>query len=355
MSDQTTKISEKAGLPPGTLIYIGDKKDVEVSISVIDFNATEFNEIECKTTEGCFPFKDKKETISWIRVIGLHDTSIIGAIGNHYELHPLLQEEILNTRHRPKFEDFENYLFFTMKKLRIKRTKFILATEQISLVLSPNWLISFEESKSEIFSPLIKRMKENKERFHKRGLDYIFYRLIDITVDHYFTISERMSNATEKLEQNVLENPEQAVLLKIQGFKKMLLAFRKAVAPLREAIALLQKENTELIDNKNHRYFQDVYEHTIQIREFIEAQRDILSGLMDLYLSGVSNKMNQVMQVLTIMATIFIPLTFIAGIYGMNFDHMPELHWKYGYQLVWILMIAIFVGMVIYFRRKKWL
>ena len=252
-------------------------------------------------------------------------------------------------------KDFENYLFITMKKLKIKKSNFVLATEQISLVLGANWLLSFEESRSEIFAPLIKRMQENKERFHKRGLDYVFYRLMDITVDHYYSISERMSHATEKLEQSVLENPDNEVLLKIQRFKKMLLAFRRAVAPLREAISLLQKENSKLISSKNQRYFQDVYEHTIQVREFIESQRDVLSGLMDLYLSGVSNKMNQVMQVLTIIATIFIPLTFIAGIYGMNFDHMPELHYKYSYPIAWLVMILIFVGMMVYFRRKKWL
>ena len=347
-------ISDKAGLPPGTLIHVGHKKTDKVNISVMNYNFTDFSLIQCKSPEECFPFRDK-EDVSWINIEGLHNTGIIESIGNHFGLHMLLLEDVLNTRHRPKFEDFDEYLFVMLKMLNINEDDNTIVSENISFVLSKNWLISFQEMEGDIFNGLRDRTSKSKGIIRKLQVDYLLYRLIDTIVDNYFVVTEQISEATEDLEVKVLDSPDKQTLQEIQHLKKQLIFLRKAVYPLREVVSALQKSDNNLIQENTYKYLHDVYEHIIQVTDFIENQRDILSGLMDLYHSEISSRMNKVMHVLTIIATIFIPLTFIAGIYGMNFDNMPELHWKYGYFFIWALMIIVVLVMIIYFRKKKWI
>jgi len=353
MKSNTLK-SQKTGLPPGTLVHIGRHKTQKVKVSIIDYDETNFTETDCKNIDECFKVK-QNDTVSWINIDGLHDTETIASIGKHFDLHPLLLEDILNTGHRPKVEEFDNCLFLTLKMLGLNNDGNSVISEQISFVLGKGWVLSFQEQEGDIFDMLRHRMRENIGNLRKKGADYLLYRLIDTVVDHYFIVTDYIGEAIEELEGNVLHTPDKDSLHEIQHLKKQLSNLRKSVLPLREVITFLEKDSTDLIEDSTIRYLRDVYEHIIQINDSVESQRDSLASIMDLYLSGVSNQTNQVMQVLTIIATIFIPLTFIVGIYGMNFDFMPELHWKYGYFGIWGIMVAVCVILVIFFKRKRWL
>ncbi|MCB0836257.1 MAG: magnesium/cobalt transporter CorA [Bacteroidetes bacterium] len=354
MSESFHSMSHKAGLPPGTLMHIGKRKAEQVKISVIDYDETNYEEKICQTPKECFSYKNTK-TASWINVDGLHDVDHIADIGELFSLHPLLLEDVLNTRSRPKIEEFDGYLFMSLKMLGLNKARTGIIAEQVSFVLGSGWLISFQEQEGDIFGGLRQRLKEGKGPLRQKGIDYLLYRLIDTVVDHYFWVIEYISEVSTSLEEQVLAHPDNDSLKRIQRLKKQLINLRRSVYPLREAVSLLQKEDSELISEDTNRFLRDVYEHIIQINDSIEMQRDVAASIMDLYLSGMSNKMNQVMQVLTIISTIFIPMTFIAGVYGMNFDHMPETHWKYGYFGVWGLMGVMGVTLLIYFRRKGWL
>jgi magnesium transporter len=353
MSKETSKTSEKSGLPPGTLIHIGKVKTEKVRLTTINYNVDEYNQFEC-SIEECTQFKDSNK-FYWINIDGLQNTEMIGKIGKQLNLHPLLLEDILNTNHRPKVEEYDNYLFLTLKMLGIHKNGNKIVSEQVSFVLGNNWLLSFQEQQGDVFDAIRTRLRENKGLIRQKGVDYLLYSLIDVIVDNYFFVTEYFSDNIEKLEEQVLHNPSQESLQKIQKLKRLLMNFRKSIFPLREAVASLQKYNVELIKESTFRYLRDVYEHLIHLSDSLESQRDMLASIMDLYLSGVSNKMNEVMKVLTIIATIFIPLTFIAGVYGMNFENMPELHWKFGYFAIWGIMVVIAVIMINYFKRKKWL
>lgn len=353
MNENSQQLQKKAGMPPGTLIHVGNRKAEKTKITVIDYNTTEFTEITCKKIEESFPYKDSK-TVTWINIDGLHNIDMIERLGKEFDLHPLLLEDVLNTNHRPKAEEFDNYIFLTIKMLGISKDGKSILSEQVSFILGKTWVISFQEKEGDIFDKVRERLRTSMGNVRKSGADYLLYRLLDTVVDNYFFVIDHFSDITEKLEESVLKDIDTNALHKIQSLKKQLINIRKAVHPLREAVSILEKD-TKLIKNETKRYLRDVYEHIIQVNDTLESQRDMLSSIMDLYLSGVSNKMNEVMKVLTIIATIFIPLTFIAGVYGMNFEIMPELHWKYGYLGVWGLMLAIFVIMLFYFKKKKWL
>lgn len=354
MSNNARNISKKAGLPPGSLVHVGHQLADKVKISVIDYDPNSFFETVCEKTEDCFPYKDKK-SVSWINIDGLHETEVLSSIGNHFGLHALLLEDVLNTRHRPKFEEFDDQLFITLKMLGIGEDGKSIVSEQVSMVLGAGWVISFQEYEGDLFDNLYVRLRDNKGNFRKRGADYLLYRLLDTIVDNYFYVTEHFSEALELLEEKVLSSQGDSSLEEIQLIKKQLSSLRKSITPVREVILALQKDAGNLIEEGTNRYLTDVYEHIIQVNETIETQRETVASIMDLYLSGVSNKMNQVMQVLTIIATIFIPLTFIAGIYGMNFINIPELKWEYGYFAVWGVMLVVIIIMIIFFRRKKWL
>lgn len=352
MIEEDKIIKNKAGMPPGSLVHVGSRKAEKTKITIIDYDANKITETEHKQIEDYFPLKDKK-TVTWINIDGLADTTIISKLGENFDLHPLLLEDVLNTHHRPKAEQFDDYTFITLKMLGISKDKRSVTSEQVSFILGKNWLISFQERQGDIFDSVRDRLRSKLGNLRKTGSDYLLYRLVDTIVDHYFVVTDHFDDIIEKLEADVLKNPETKTLQRIQARKKELVNIRKAVFPVREAVSILEKD-TKLFKDGTKRYLRDVYEHVIQLNDTIETQRDLLANIMDLYLSGVSNRMNEVMKVLTIIATIFIPLTFIAGVYGMNFETMPELHWKYGYLSVWILMIVLFVGMIFYFKKKKW-
>ena len=346
--------SNKAGLPPGTLVHIGEKKIAQAKITVIDYDEAQFQEKEVKTIEECLPFKDKP-TVTWINIDGIHQVDIIEKLGKSFDLHPLLLEDIMQTEQRPKLEDFGDYIFIVLKMLHWNEKENEVEAEQGSLILGSNFVISFQESPSDVFDPIRERMRNKKGRVRKMGADYLAYALIDAIVDNYFIIFEKLGEKIEGLEEELITNPTSETLQVIHSLKREMIFLRKSVWPLREVVSVLERGESPLILESTGIYLRDIYDHTIQVIDTVETFRDMISGMLDIYLSSISNRMNSVMKVLTIIATIFIPLTFIAGIYGMNFKYMPELEWRWGYFAVLALVGVIVVSMVGYFKSKKWL
>jgi len=348
------KHSRKAGLPPGTLVHIGEKKTEQIRITLIDYNEQNIQEKVVESVEECFPFKEMP-TVTWINIDGLHNIETIEKIGKHFELHPLILEDILNTGQRPKCEDYEKCLFMVLKMLIYNNESNSIQSEQISLVLGQNFVISFQETVGDVFEQIRDRIRNAKGRIRKMSADYLAYALIDAIVDNYFLILERMGEQIESMEEELIAKPSDKTVRRIHALKRELIFLRKSVWPLRELVNSMDKTESSLISDATGPYLRDVYDHTIQVIDTVESFRDMVSGMLDIYLSSISNRMNAVMKVLTIIATIFIPLTFIAGIYGMNFKFMPELEWKWGYFIVLIIMAVVAAVMLIYFKRKKWL
>ena len=348
------KRSSKAGLPPGTLVYVGEKKVESIRITFIDYDEQSFQEKQVTNIEDCLKLKDTS-TVSWINIDGLHDIELLEKLGKGFELHPLILEDILSTSQRPKFEDYEKHFFIVLKMLSFKEENQAIETEQVSLILGPNYVISFQERIGDAFEPIRERIRNAKGRIRKMGSDYLCYSLLDAIVDNYFVILERFGEKIESMEEEVVGDPTERTVQQIHSLKREMILMRKSIWPFRELIGGLQKSESSLINETTDIYMRDVYDHTIQIIDTIESFRDMVSGLLDIYLSSLSNKMNAVMKLLTIIATLFIPLTFVAGIYGMNFEYMPELKVRWAYGGVWLVMISIAVIMLSYFRRKKWL
>jgi len=343
----------KIGLPPGTLKHVGKVAVEKVKITVIDYFNEQFQELEIDKISDAFAFKESASA-TWINVDGLHDTNLISEIGTYFGIHNLTLEDILNTNHRPKLEDYDDYLFLTLKMLAVNSNNHV-ESEQVSLVLGKNWLITFQEAEGDLFDKIRIRLRDKQGKIRQKGVDYLFYALIDIIVDNYFVVTEHFKDEIEIIEDKVLLSPDKRYLTDIQKMRNHLIDFRKAIVPLREALGDLRANIYPLISKKTNPYLSDVYEHTLYLYESTEYLQESLTSILDLYHSGISNKTNQIMQVLTIISTIFIPLTFIVGVYGMNFEFFPEIHWKYGYLFVWIFMIIIVLGMMRYFRNKKWL
>lgn len=349
------KRSKKSGLPPGSLIHIGEKRDEAVKISVIDYDEHQLHEEEIRSIDRCIPLKSRP-TVTWINVEGIHEVDVLEKLGNCFGLHPLIMEDVLNTDQRPKIEDFGNYVYIVLKMLNYNDKKNEIVSEQISLVLGHNFVISFQEGiKGDVFNPIRERIRGAKGRIRKMGADYLAYNLLDIVVDNYFIILERLGEDIESLEEELVKNPVKHTLQKIHFLKREMIFLRKAVWPLREVASALERGESFLITDNTRIYLRDVYDHTIQVIDNIEIFREMLSGMLDIYLSSISNRLNEVMKVLTIIATIFMPLTFIAGIYGMNFRYMPELEWRLGYFVILFIMAAVGGIMLIYFKKRKWL
>lgn len=346
--------SRKAGLPPGTLVHVGESKTSKVKIRVIDYDASDFQEKEIKNIDECSPYKEKP-TVTWINIDGIHDVDIIERIGKSYGLHALLLEDIANTEQRPKIEDFENYLLLILKMLSFDEKDREMKIEQVSLVVGPNYVLCFQEKEGDVFDPLRDRIRRAKGRIRKMGADYLAYALLDAIVDGYFLILEKIGDKIEGLEENLISRPDTTTLRAIHYLKREMIFLRRSVWPLREVISGMSRKESTLIKESTEIFLRDVYDHTIQVIDTIETYRDMVSGMLDTYLSSISNRMNEVMKVLTIFAAIFIPLTFVAGIYGMNFSYMPELGWKWGYFSVLAVMATMVIFMLAYFRRKKWL
>ncbi len=349
----------KPGAPPGSLVFVGEKHASDQTIEIIDFQGAELKEMEVDNVTKCFPFKEK-ESVTWINVTGLHEVNAIGELGKGFGLHPLLIEDILNTGHRPKFEDQQDYIFLTLKMLTLEpdsedTTPPAIRMEQVSLVIGRNFVLSFQEREGDVFDPIRQRIRNQKGLIRKSGMDYLGYTLIDAIVDHYILVAEELEYRTEQLEEWILQGYSLDSPEPIQNLKKDSMEVRKAVLPLREAMRSLLNADSPLISPQNSKYFRDVFDHLLSLISSIETQREMNTSLMDIHMSMQSNRMNAIMKVLTVIASIFIPLTFIAGIYGMNFENMPELQWQYGYPAALGAMALVGVGMAVFFRWNKWM
>ena len=346
-------MSRKAGMPPGSLVHIGEVPAAGVRFKVCRYSETEFEEIAAPDKEALLRLKEK-EGLLWLQVDGLHDPEIISSIGGIFSLHALTQEDILNTGQRPKMEEFDNYLFLVGKILSFDEKAGAVQEKHFCLVLMPNAVLSFHESGANIFASVEARLQKSNGKIRKKNADYLAYSLLDAMVDNYFLVLEKIGSQIEELEEDILTDPSMDSLEWLHYLKRDLTILRKSVWPLRDVINSMVRSDSALILDDTVKYLMDVYDHTIQIIETLEAFRDVSASLFDIYLSGISNRMNAVMKVLTVIATIFIPLTFIVGVYGMNFHYMPELAWRWGYFATLAFMAVLGIGMALYFKKKDW-
>jgi len=348
------KRSKKAGLPPGTMVHIGERKEEKVKITIIDYDAKKFTEKEAKSVEECAEY-GKRPTATWINVSGIHDIAAIEKIGKCFNLHPLLLEDIVNTDQRPKMEDYGDYIYIVLKMLYGNEKENGAVAEQVSLVIGPNYVISFQESEDDVFNKVRERLRTGKGKLREMGSDFLAYSLTDAIVDNYFVVLEKIGEKMAEMEGEVVRNPTPKTLQSIHRLKREMIFLRKSIWPLREMVSSLLRSESKLIKKTTMVYLRDVYDHTIQVIDTVETSRDMLSGMTDIYLSSISNKLNEIMKVLTIIGTIFIPLTFVTGLYGMNFRYMPELESPLGYPTALFVMLLVAVIMLIYFKRKKWI
>ena len=355
MARARKRISKKAGLAPGSLIHIGEKKEEQVRITLIDYDADHCEQKTITQVKKAASLKDTS-SVTWINIDGLHDVKVIEDIGTHFDLHSLTLEDILHTGQRPKMEPHEHYIYVVLRMLRYDSENQKVLSEQISMILADHYILTFQESIGDMFDPIRERIREPNSRLRKFGPDYLLYRLLDSIVDHYFVVLEKIGDEIELLQEQVSEDPDEKTLQEIHRMRRELINLRRAIWPVRDLISSFQRLESPLIQEKIDVFLNDLYDHIIRVIDTVESYREMISSLLDLYMSGISNKMNAVMKVLTIIATIFIPLTFIAGIYGMNFKHsMPELEWPWAYPALWLVMITITLGMILFFKRKKWL
>lgn len=340
------------GAPPGTVFYTGKQRAERVKITLIEYNEEDYFEKDYYDLSECLS-DFKPNTVKWINIDGIHKTELIEEIGKKYAIHPLTLEDIAHVDQRPKFEDYDNYVLCIMKMLSY--TDEVIA-EQLSIVLLENTVISFQElPEIDAFDIIRNRLRTSKGRIRKAGADYLTYALIDAVVDYYFHCIEKIGDKIEVIEEEIISRNNKKSLLELYHLKREMIFLRKQVWPMRDMINNLIRSETVLIKDSTDIYLRDLNDHVSRIIDTVETYRDLLSGIMDIYLSTNSNKMNEVMKVLTIMSSIFIPVTFIVGVYGMNFDNMPELKTQNGYFLTWAVMLAIMLGMAYYFKRKKWL
>lgn len=344
----------KIGMQPGSLVHLGRQKIDIARLRLVEYDQQALREVELPADEQWDKFKESPQ-VSWVNVDGLHDTDCIASMGEAFEVHPLTLEDLLNTGHRPKFEEYEKYIFGVMKMIRWDEAAGEVRVEQLSLILGEGYLLTYQEQPGDVFDPVRERIRHSRGRIRKLGSDYLAFALMDAVVDNYMVVLEHLGQELESIEEALEDgHPQPELLKRIHNLKREMIFVRRAVWPIREGLGGLSRGESPLVKDETQAFFRDLYDHTIQVVDTLENMRDMASSLQDLYLSLVSNRMNEVMKVLTIMATIFIPLTFIAGIYGMNFEVMPELHWEWGYPAVWVVMIASGLAMVAFFRRKGW-
>ena len=346
------KRSKKTGLPPGTLIHIGERRAEKVHITAFHYTADGCEERQVEQADLLGPPTD--ESVVWVNVGGVHKMDVLEAFGKQFGLHPLLLEDIANTDQRPKLDDYETY-FFLVTKMLILTERQDLLVEQVSLVLGRNFVLSFQENGTDVFQPVRERLRGGKGRLRQAGADALFHALVDAIVDHYFAVLEAVGEKIEALQQVVVADPRPDTLGEIHALKRQLLFLRRAVWPLRDVMNNLSRSDCPFLQHPTKIFFRDVYDHVVQIVDTIETLREMVSASLDIYLSSVSYRLNAVMRVLTVITTIFMPLSFIASIYGMNFEYMPELKSRWGYPLVLGLMVAVGIGMLMVFRRKRWL
>lgn len=365
--------TKKVGHPPGSVVFTGEDRDEPVRFSIFDYTETFLNEHETGDINEVLSYFSSPTT-TWINVDGLHEESVIRTIGDHFEIHPLVQEDIANTSQRPKVELQDGHLYITAKMLYLSDparpedgARFAdpgpsevpdepaLRAEHISLLVGPGYLISFQETPGDIFDPVRTRLRNGRGRIRKSGPDYLAYALLDVIVDHYFLVLETLGTWAEDLEDAILETPEEETQEKVNALRRDLIFMRRRAWPVRDLLYQLTRLDSPLWDESTGPFIRDTYDHSQQVADHIEALRDTTSGLMDLYMSALSHRMNEIMKVLTIIGTIFIPLTFVAGIYGMNFEYMPELGWEYGYFVSLGVMAGVALGTLAYFRHVDWI
>lgn len=348
------KNTPKVGKPPGSLIYLGPKKDVPVSIKVIEYNQESFRETTLDPSAPEIKIQQEGQ-FTWVDVTGLHDIRMIENIGKIANIHSLTLEDLLNVNQRPKIDIFHTYIYIVIQLLKFDEEHNTVESEQLSLVLGNNYVMTFLESPSDIFEVLKTRMRNHTGKIRNSSADYLAYAILDVVVDDYYDVIEKIGEQIEAFEEVLMLHPHKMQIQEIYSLKRELLELRKAVWPIREIITKLDKDGTDIIKEKTTLYLRDLYDHSIQIIETAEIYRDLTSGLVDMYMSSTSHKLNEIIKVLTILSSIFIPLTFIAGVYGMNFKHMPELEWHYGYYLCLTGMGILAVIMILYFKVKKWI
>jgi magnesium transporter len=345
---------KKPGAAPGTLVHTGEKKVERTLIRYLDYDAGQLSEAEVVDVEGCFPFKDSP-TVSWINIDGLHEVELVRSVGERFGWHPLLLEDVVGVGQRSKVEEYDGYLYVVLPMLSWDENLGQVVDEQLSLILGERYVFTFQERVGDVFESVRDRLRQARGRLRTRGADYLAYALIDAVVDHYFQVLERIGDRTERLEEDVLREPRQETMVRLHALKRELIAVRRAVWPVRDMLAAVLRNDEERFTPETQVFLRDVHDHAVQVVETVEALRDVVTGAVDLYLSMVGFRANEVMKVLTIMASIFIPLTFFAGIYGMNFEYMPELHVPWAYPALLGSMVVLAGGMVAYFRHKKWL
>lgn len=346
-------LGRKSGQAPGTLIHVGEKHSSKVTLAIMDYTASDLRELESLTLEEALSFRASK-AVTWLNVTGLSDTSTVGTLCSYFGIHSLVQEDILHTAQRPKVEIYDDHIFMVVKMIRYDEESRELDIEQVSLVLGDGFVITFQEKEGDVFDAVRQRIRSGKGAVRTQGADYLAYALMDAVVDNYFQALEEMGEDIEEVETAVLEHPDNDVVSSIHLLKRELILLRKAIWPMREGLGTLMRDATPLVKPGTVPFLRDLHDHAFLVMDTVETFRELVSGLLDVYLSSVSNRMNQVMKVLTIIATIFIPLTFIAGIYGMNFRHMPELAFPWAYPAVLALCFLIALAMILVFRRKGW-
>ena len=343
----------KIGDSPGSLVHIGEVNDAIPQLSALRYHPGGAEDLSRVDDVAKLAATVTPQSVTWINLDGLHDVELIKSLGSAFSLHPLVMEDILDTDHRPKLEASDGFLLLIAKKLTYSPDRDDILSEQISIIVGSGYVLSFQEKPAPLFDALRQRILTDQGRVRKMGADYLAYRLLDTIVDHYFLLLEQMGDRIETLEEGLLAKPDRQLLQRIHLAKREMILLRRSVWPLREVIGGLQRDVT-LITPAVQPFLRDLYDHTIQIIDTVETYRDIITGLLDLYLSSISNRMNEIMKVLTIMSSLFIPLTFLVGVYGMNFDYLPELHWRWGYFALWGVMLSSVGGMFVFFRRKGW-
>jgi magnesium transporter len=354
MSRLFRRVHKKVASAPGTIEYGGPIRQERPFIELVDYTPDEFDERTVDTIEEAFPFRDNGH-VSWVNVDGLHDTELLRKLGEHYGLHPLVMEDIVHTNQRSKVEEYDGYLFVVARMIYLEDDGATLRSEQMSFVLAGEWLLSFQEIHGDVFANVRERARVGRGRIRRMGVDYLLYALLDAIVDHYFVILEKLGERIEDLEEAVSDDPGPETLRQVHEMRREMILLRKSVWPMRELLSSMLRSESVFIRDDVDVFLRDVYDHVIQVIDAVESFRDMLSSIQDLYMSSISNRMNEVMKVLTIIATIFVPLTFVAGIYGMNFDVLPELHWKWSYLVFWIVILCMGGGMLSFFRRRNWL
>ncbi|WP_042281077.1 magnesium/cobalt transporter CorA [Candidatus Protochlamydia sp. R18] len=345
---------KKTGLSPGSLIPIGEKPPHEIKLSIIEYSESEFIEKENVSIEECLDHLTTPN-MTWIQVFGVYDPASIASIGKRFDLHALIQEDILNTSQRPKLDIYQNQVFIVARFLKYNQQEHQIQDEQISLIFGENLLISFLEQDKDVFISVKERLRQGNVRIRKQKADYLAYALLDTIVDHYFIVLEKIDTNLDHLEEELVRSPKPGTLQSIQRAKQEIAVLKRSIWPMREVVNRFQRIEPPLVNTHTQIFLKDLYDHIIQNNDIIDGFRDVVSGMLDIYLSNINIRSNEIMKVLTIVSTIFVPLTFISSIYGMNFDSMPELHYPFGYPLIMLFMLTLSLLMLHYFRQKKWI